>query len=182
MSDARSTLLDTAADLFYREGVGVGIDTIVAESGVAKTTLYRHFTSKDELIAEYLRGRGVPVREMLERVRTKAAGDPRAEILGIFAYLERWFKRDDFQGCAFANAGVQLAHLPDHPAHAIVVAHKDEIQEHFRAACQRIDAPSASERADAIMLIYEGAMTTALLRREDRPAHTAARLVRKLLT
>src|SRR5277367_5133047 len=90
-------ILDTADRLFYGQGIRVvGVDTIAAEIGISKRTLYNYFPSKDILIAAYLTRRMTP---------PKASGRPPVErLLGVFDVLERWFLSDDFRGCPFVNA------------------------------------------------------------------------------
>src|SRR4030081_1383418 len=97
----KDRILETADRLFYLRGIrAVGVDTIAAEIGISKRTLYNHFPSKDELIAAYLarRFRQVPASEK----------PPIEQILGTFDSLERHFARADFRGCPFVNAVAEL--------------------------------------------------------------------------
>src|SRR6201999_2529673 len=97
----KDRILETADKLFYLQGIrAIGVDTIAAEIGISKRTLYNHFPSKDALIAAYLERRFVPPR---------ASGKPPAEqILGTFDALERRFSARDFRGCPFVNAVAEL--------------------------------------------------------------------------
>jgi AcrR family transcriptional regulator len=118
---ARERVLRTAYELFSRHSLNtVGVDRIVAEADVAKTTLYRHFPSKDELAVSVLeRHEQVWTRDWLERnVREhKTAG---AGLLAVFDAFDDWFRRDDFRGCLFANALLETrdAASPVHTAAA----------------------------------------------------------------
>ena len=97
-------ILKTAIHLFNMYGVHtVGIDRLIAESGVAKRTFYKYFSSKSDLINAYLEFRNQLHFANLQRYVAKAKGDPRLELLAIFDNLEEWFNEDDFNGCTFAR-------------------------------------------------------------------------------
>jgi AcrR family transcriptional regulator len=102
---ARERILETAYELFSRRGTrAVGVDTIIAESGVAKMTLYRNFASKDDLILEFLRRRDERwTRAWLQGEVLSRADAPADRLLAIFDVFGEWFARDDFEGCAFIN-------------------------------------------------------------------------------
>ena len=107
---ARERILETAYDLFSRRGTrAVGVDTIIAQSGVAKMTLYRNFASKDDLILEFLRQRDERwTRAWLQAEVTEREERPGARMLAIFDVFGEWFERDDFEGCAFINVMLEL--------------------------------------------------------------------------
>ncbi len=115
---ARERLLLTAYELFRRHSLNtVGVDRIVGEADVAKTTLYRHFSSKDELAVSVLEHHEqVWTRDWLERTvrEQKTAG---AGLLAIFDAFDDWFRRDDFRGCLFANALLETRD-PESPVHS----------------------------------------------------------------
>src|SRR5262245_38374413 len=96
---ARERILDTAYELFSRHGThAVGVDAIVAGSGVAKMSLYRNFGSKDELILAFLRRREqVWARDWLEAEARSRASDPADQLIAIFDVMSEWFARDDFE-------------------------------------------------------------------------------------
>ncbi len=173
MTSARERILDTASDLFYREGIqAVGVDRVIAESGVAKSTLYKHFRSKDALVVACLQRRDAPTRRWLE-VEARQRGDaPRERLLGIFDFLGDWFARATFRGCAFTNASLELADTA-HPAHSIAVAHKDAIRAFMRDACAALDVPDPDGLAAQLMLLYDGAIVTAIIRRDPQAARDA---------
>jgi AcrR family transcriptional regulator len=102
---ARQRILDAAYDLFSKSGIrAVGIDAILARSGVARMTLYRHFPSKQELALAYLQERDARwTHEWLEAEVMRRATDPRERLLTIFDVFDEWFHRPDFEGCAFIN-------------------------------------------------------------------------------
>ena len=126
---ARERILDTAYDLFSRHGThAVGVDAIVAGSGVAKMSLYRNFGSKDELILEFLRmreqlwGRDWLIAEVEAR-----ADDPADRLLAIFEVLGEWYARNDFEGCSFTKLLFTLDD-PDHPVRRAAVQHIDNVR------------------------------------------------------
>lgn len=101
--DARTRILAAAYDLFSRSGIrAVGIDAIIARSGVARMTLYRHFASKEELVLAYLEQREERwTRGWLQAEVEARAADPAERLLAVFDVFDPWFRRDDFEGCAF---------------------------------------------------------------------------------
>lgn len=168
----REAIVDKARSLFYTRGIrAVGVDTIVAESGVAKMTLYAHFKSKDELIVACLDSVDERYRRWLRREVAAGADDPAGQILGIFDALQEWFETPNFRGCAFVNATIELAD-PDHPARAAVVNHKQRTREWITelAVEARLHDPDAV--GSQILLLMEGAIITALV---DRDASAAGR-------
>jgi AcrR family transcriptional regulator len=103
---ARERIVRTAYDLFVQDGLrAVGVDRIIAEAGVAKSTLYRHFSSKDDLVLAVLERRAdVWTREWLEREATRRGGTAQVKLLAIFDLYDEWFHRDDYEGCFFVNS------------------------------------------------------------------------------
>ena len=111
---ARRKLLDTAADLFYREGIAsTGVDRISEQAGVSKRSLYKHFASKDALVAATLVDHGQAIIDLYVPADDGEA-PPRQKILAVFDALSRWSEAPDFRGCPFVNAATELAD-PDHP-------------------------------------------------------------------
>ena len=131
--DARERILSTAYDLFSQRGVqAVGVDEVIQRAGVAKATLYRHFTSKDELVLSFLRER--ERRWTHGRVETGALErgvTPEEQLLAIFDVFDEWFReewsdRNQFEGCAFVNVLLELG--PNHPAGEASVKHLENIR------------------------------------------------------
>ena len=99
----RDRILDAADRLFYAHGIqSIGVDAVVLEAGISKRTLYKHFGSREQLVAAYLERRGARQPEMPK------PGDELHEILGVFKRFERWFASDEFRGCPFSNAIAEL--------------------------------------------------------------------------
>jgi AcrR family transcriptional regulator len=110
-SAARDRVVAAAYELFSRHGIrAVGVDAVVARSGVAKMTLYRHFASKDELVLEFLRERETRwTVEWLQGEVEARTDDPAQRLLAVFDVFDGWFRRDDFEGCAFINVLLETA-------------------------------------------------------------------------
>ncbi len=125
---ARERILNAAYELFSKRGIGaVGIDTIIAHSGVAKMTLYRHFRSKEELVLAFLRRReALWTHEWLETEMLAMAATPTGRLLAIFDVFDRWFQKADFEGCAFIN--VLLETSPLSPVRAAAAEHLAHIR------------------------------------------------------
>src|ERR1044072_4036757 len=101
---ARDRILSTATELFKAHGIrGVGVDRIIAESGVAKATLYSHFRCKDDLVLAYLSATDTHWRGELTEAAEAAGPDPRDQLTGVFDALSAAARRDGFRGCAFTR-------------------------------------------------------------------------------
>jgi AcrR family transcriptional regulator len=125
---ARERILATAYDLFSRRGVrDVGVDEVIAGAGVAKATLYRHFPSKDELVLAFLERREqLWTHEWLEAEARRRGATPEEQLLAIFDVFQEWFRRDDFEACAFINVLLEMG--TDHSAGKACVDHLAHIR------------------------------------------------------
>ena len=167
-------ILDTAGRLFYGQGIrAVGVDTIAAEIGISKRTLYNHFPSKDELILAYL------ARHFLE---PKTSDRPLLEqILRYFDWLERWFAADSFRGCPFVNAVAELGD-PTHPGTQMAVAFKERRRLWLRDALTQLNVADPDTLATQVAILVEGAIIAALVRGDPGMARAAKAAARVLLT
>jgi AcrR family transcriptional regulator len=177
----RQRILDTARVLFYRRGVtNVGINEIIAESGVAKATLYAHFATKDELILEFMRqGDARWVTWLDERVRALAP-DARARPLAVFGALAEWFALPFFRGCLLGNAATELAD-PQHPAQTILADHKERVRTLLEGYLAEADAPDPAALASQFLLLMEGATAVARITKNPDAAQQAQAVARALL-
>ncbi len=177
-SSRRDHLVDTALTLFCRDGFhATGIDRIVAESGVAKMTLYKHFRSKDELILATLRRRDERFRNWFMRAVERRTDEPRGRLTAIFDALEEWFGGNDFTGCMFINASAEFARSDD-PIHAAAAEHKRLMLAYVRGLAEAAGADDADALAHGLTLLAEGAIVMAYVagdRRAARHAKAAAR-------
>jgi AcrR family transcriptional regulator len=158
-SSKRQQLISTAQDLFAREGYhATGIDRILAESGVAKMTLYKHFRSKDELILAVLQE---SERGTLERlVELRAARPPREALLLTFDGLHAWIHQQDFCGCSFIHAAAEF-HDRTHPIHRQAAMFKTAFAEHFHELLETLRVPQAGVLAMQLQFLLEGALSMA---------------------
>lgn len=178
-SNKREQLLDTAQDLFYREGYhATGIDRILSESGVAKMTLYKHFKSKDELILGVLQTRH---EAMLARLRERASRlPPREALLAVFDGLHGMIHGEQFCGCLFVNAAAEY-HDRDHPIHRRSAAYKTELQGYLRELLERLDAPEPARLARQLQYLLEGALSMAHIEGPAEQALDAKAAAERLL-
>lgn len=181
ISEARQRILETADRLFYQEGIrAVGIDRIIAEAGVAKMSLYKHFPSKDDLILAVLKYREEGVlgffRSAMERHGKKAKNPLRA----FFAALKDLFESPGFRGCPFQNAAVELAD-PSHPGAEFVRGHKQRFSEFLRTLVEERVGKAAAKVAPAVSILVEGAIVTAVIQGNPAAADMARDAALKLV-
>jgi AcrR family transcriptional regulator len=166
-------ILDTADRLFYRQGIRViGVDTVAAEIGISKRTLYNYFPSKDDLIVAYLSRRLRPIEP--------SDAPPAEQILDDFDRLERAMRKDGYRGCPFMNAVAELAD-PAHAAHEIAVAHKEKRRTLFRKLLRQLNVADPEALATQLMILGEGAVAQALVHGDPKMARAAREAARVLL-
>lgn len=177
----RDRIMQTASDLFYCRGIrAVGVDTIASEAGTNKMSFYRSFASKDELVAEYLRGEEREGWHWWDETVAAHAGDPRAQTEALFDVLVRNACKDGSRGCALANAAVEITE-PDHPARPIVEQYKAEMRRRFRQLAHEMGAREPDSLGDALMLLWEGSYLTLLTLGQHGPVEGAAKAARALI-
>jgi AcrR family transcriptional regulator len=166
-------ILETADRLFYTRGIrAVGVDTIAAEIGISKRTLYNHFPSKDALIAAYLKGRFT---------RSPASDKPPLEqILGTFDRLERGFASKGFRGCPFVNAVAELG-VEDKSVKKIAIAFKESRRLWFRDLLRQLGVADPEGLAMQLQLLVDGAIAADLVRGDPSVAHAAREAAKVLL-
>ena len=169
----KERILETADRLFYLQGIrAVGVDTVAAEIGISKRTLYNHFPSKNALISAYLERRFRPV---------PASDKPPAEqILRTFDRLERGFADKGFRGCPFVNAVAEMG-AEDHAVRKIAIAFKDSRRAWFRELLLQLDVAHPDELATQLQLLVDGAIATDLVRSDPSVARAAKDVARMLL-
>lgn len=167
---ARDRIMEAAADLFYQEGVqNVGIDRVIAESGVAKMSLYNNFKSKDALIAAWLQQRDANWRKWFQKTVENRATEPIQQLLAIFDVLEEWFSQPDFRGCAFINSSVELVD-PAHPGYQVAVEHQQAIFSYILKLVKAAEIANPDKVAEQLLLLIEGAIVVAMMRRDPAAA------------
>jgi AcrR family transcriptional regulator len=177
----RDRIMQTAGDLFYRYGIhAVGVDTIASEAGTNKMSFYRNFTSKDELVAEYLRAEEREAWTWWDETAAVHAGQPRLLVEALFDVLVQNTCGEDSRGCALANAAVEITE-PGHPARPVVEKFKAEMRRRFRQLAQDMGARESEELGDSLMLLWEGAYLTRLTLGQTGPVQGAAKAARALI-
>lgn len=167
ISPLKQRVLDTADTLFYAEGVrAIGIDRIIEESGIAKASFYRFFTSKDELIADWIAMRDAVWRNWLRESVELLAPDAADRPLAVFDAIHSRFRNPSFRGCAFLNTIIELSRT-DHPAAQAARAHKMAVVLLLQDYLSGAGYSAAEELSVLFMQLIDGALVTAL--REQKP-------------
>jgi AcrR family transcriptional regulator len=174
-ASARERILETARDSFYREGIrAVGVDTLIARSGVAKMSFYRSFRSKDELVCAYLDSEAAEYWRWWDVVVRPHARAPRKQLRALFAATADKATSADFRGCPFGNTLVEFPEK-DHPARAVIVRFRAERRVRLRELAKAAGARDPERLADELDIVLEGSGFCA---EAARPSARAAALVR----
>lgn len=177
----RERILQAASALFYAQGIhAVGVDLIIARSGVAKASFYKHFPSKSDLVAAILTQRGEDWRRWLAQAVERLSERPQDRPLAVFDALAERFGRDDFRGCLFINSMVELADRR-HAGHLIADDHKRRVTEYLRGLLAEAGVDRAALLAEQWMLLVDGAIVTALRTGSAAPAASAQAIAAMLL-
>ena len=180
-SRVRDRIMKTASDLFYRHGIhAVGVDTIPCEAGTNKMSFYRNFASKDELVAEYLRGEEREGQAWWDETLAAHAGNPRLQVESLFDVLVKSNCEEDSRGCALANAAVEITEA-DHPARPVIEQHKADMRRRFRRLALEMGAREPNALGDSLMLLWEGAYLSRVTMGADGPVQGAAKAARALI-
>jgi len=173
----RGRLVAAAVELFYRRGFNaVGVDLVIAAAGVTKTTFYKHFDSKDDLmVAAVLQRDDWESQAWNRAVKELAGDDPRQQLLCMLDVLDHWFNAPDFGGCMFLSAAIEFPN-PNDPVHQAASKHKRALRDHFRNLAQAAGATrvGAEQFADCYAALIEGA----LVMRQACGRDDAARAIR----
>lgn len=165
----RERILETARDLFHRCGIrAVGVDAIVEAAGTNKMTLYRHFGSKDDLVAEYLRSVAGEAAAVWRDLEDRFPNDKRAQLGGWIEGAAECVIADG-RGCDLANAAVELTE-PDHPARRVVEGFKMEHRNRLAALCRDAGIDRPDLLADTLCLLLEGARVSRQSVSRDGPS------------
>jgi AcrR family transcriptional regulator len=177
---ARERILDTARRLFYRDGFrAVGIDTIVAEAGVAKMSLYRHFPSKDDLIVAYLEDSNRRFWDWLEGA-VENVDDPVEKLVAMFKAIERLSISPECLGCTFQGTAAEFPDR-DHPGHRAALAHKEKVRRRFTELAREGGLNSPETLGDQLLLLMDGAWVAARMYGPRNPAKGLTATARALI-
>ena len=176
---ARDRILDAACELFYAHGIhAVGVDRLIAESGVAKATLYTQFPSKDDVVAAYLRRMDDSWRRQLRSAALAAGDDPREQLFGLFVALEQAALAGTL-GCAFINAMAEYE--PGSTAHAITVEHKGAVRAWIRDLAAAAGAADPDTLAFQLTVLIDGTLAATRVEHADTAAAAAKQAARALI-
>jgi len=178
---AAERIRKTAREMFYRDGIrAVGVDAIVTQAGVTKPSLYRSFSSKDELAATYLRDYDAEFWARFNAACDAHPGDPRAQLLDYLSGLSKRAVLSGYRGCGLTNAAVEYPE-PEHPARAVAVEHKLELRRRLNEMAAGMGAGDPEALADGLLLLIEGAFVSSQLFGEGGPAGRVAEMADKLI-
>ena len=180
-SARKDHLVETALGLFYKNGFhATGIDTILAESGVAKMTLYKYFKGKDDLILAALELRDRRWMGWFRDELQRRGKTPQQRLLAVFDALGDWFGQEDFRGCMFINAASEYCGL-DGRIGEVAARHKRMVREEIRRLAEEANVGRPAALADQLALLVEGAIVMALMEEGSDWASTAKEAARTLI-
>ena len=167
-TNAREKILSVADELFYQQGIrAVGVDTIIAKSKVAKTTLYKYFPSKDDLVVAYLESRNQLFWELLEERLKQYSNNPKQQLLEVFVWIDTLLDRDDSYGCPFLIVASEFPEL-DYPGHQVAITHKLRMQSRIKELIELTKIKEAEELSTALLMLIDGAFVERRLFGRDR--------------
>lgn len=155
----RERLVAAAIELFYTYGFqAVGLDHIITTAGVTKSTFYKHFESKEDLMVAAVKRRDEWETQAWDRALREVAGDdPRARLLALFDVFDMWFNDPDFKGCQFINTAAEFPN-PNDPVHQAAAEHKRKTRDWFRDLAARAGAARPEQFADCYTALMEGVL------------------------
>jgi AcrR family transcriptional regulator len=181
-AQVRERILATASALFYRQGVrAVGVDLVVEQAGVAKTSLYRHFRTKDDLIAAFLQREDEDFWGGWDRVSQRHRDDPLAELEAHLDWIGERVGRPNYRGCPQINVAAEFPDS-DHPARKVAAAHKQELRRRLKGIAERLRVKRPDELAGQLSLLINGAFVSSQLLSADEAGPLLRTTARALLT
>jgi len=171
----------TAGDLFYHQGIrAVGVDEIVTRAGVTKPSLYRGFSSKDELAAAYLRDFDAEFWKRFDDAAAAHPGDPRAQLRAYLEGLAKRASKSGYRGCGLTNACVEYPEA-GHPARLVAEENKRALRRRLTAMAADMGAAEPEVLGDGLLLLIEGAFVSGQLFGERSPARSVATIADNLI-
>jgi AcrR family transcriptional regulator len=157
----KEKILDTALNLFYRRGIrSTSVDLIIQESGVHKSTFFKHFPSKTDVVVAFLKKRDDNWMNWLVRRVDELAKKPESKLIALFNALDEWFEQPDFRGCAFINT---IAESPDVQSveFSLCVQHKDRLARYVADLVHATSLKRQGVLVEELLLLIEGAIVRA---------------------
>lgn len=178
----REQIVTAATRLFYGEGIrAVSMDAVAEKAGVTKKTLYYHFTSKDELVAETIAARDQPTLELYMRWFAETDGPVADKVRGLFVKLGRSVDTPRWRGCGFLRTIAELANTPAHPAVKAGAAHKKRFEAWLETELRNHGIAAAEILARQLVILLDGATTVMLIHRDLDYVDSAGRLAVSLI-
>lgn len=179
--DVRTRILETASDLFYRQGVrAVGVDVVVEAAGVAKTSLYRYFRTKDDLIAAFLQREDADFWACWDRVTARHEQDGAAELEAHMAWIGERVGRPHYRGCPQINVAAEFPE-EDHPARVVARAHKLELRRRLQAIAERLRIDRPDELGAQLSVVVNGAFVSSQVLAGDDATAILVQMTRALV-
>jgi AcrR family transcriptional regulator len=178
----RGRLVHAAIELVYSHGFqAVGVDQVIAAAGVTKTTFYKHFESKDDLMEAAIRQRDEwEMQAWMAAVEKLAGNDPGRKLLAFFDVLDVWFTSPDFHGCQFINAAAEFPN-PNDPVHRVAAEHKRKSRDYFRDLAAAAGAIEPEAFADRYTALVEGTLVLRQVHNRDDAARVIKPAVEAML-
>ena len=165
----RGRILHTARELFYRNGIqAVGVDTVVAQSGVAKTSLYRWFPSKDALIIAVLEQEALDRWSGWDYTAARSGSDPRERLRAQLAGIVKYVTGPKYRGCPFMNVTAEFADA-QHPARAVAREMMEELRRRVRTLVDPLNVRNPEELTDQLVMLIDGAFSSAQVFGKEGP-------------
>ena len=179
--DVRERILETASDLFYRRGVrAVGVDVIVEAAGVAKTSLYRYFRTKDDLIAAFLQREDADFWVCWDRVAVRHEQDGEAELEAHLAWIGERVGRPNYRGCPQINVAAEFPE-EDHPARVVARSHKQELRRRLQDIAERLRVDRPEDLAAQLSVVVNGAFVSSQVLAADDATSILLQMTRALI-
>ena len=180
-SDVRNRILDTASRLFYERGVrAVGVDLVVLEAAVAKTSLYRYFPTKDDLIVAFLEREDVEFWAQWDGVAARFADDPAGELDAHMRWIGERLARSNYRGCPQINVAAEFAEQ-EHPARQVARRHMQALRGHLLDIAKRLDVARPKQLAAQLAVLVNGAFVSSGLLGADEAVGVLRAALKALL-
>ncbi|MED5619831.1 TetR/AcrR family transcriptional regulator [Ideonella sp. BN130291] len=180
-AEVRDRILDTASRLFYERGVrAVGVDLVVLEAAVAKTSLYRYFPTKDDLIVAFLEREDVDFWAQWDSVSAQFADDPAGELDAHMCWIGERLARSNYRGCPQINVAAEFAEH-DHPAREVARRHMQALRSRLHVIAKRLRVPRPQQLAAQLAVLVNGAFVSAGLLSPDEATGVLRAALKALL-
>ncbi|GLH71771.1 TetR family transcriptional regulator [Geothrix limicola] len=169
--DIREHILETASTLFYQRGVrAVGVDLVVQEAAVAKTSLYRYFPTKDDLVVAFLEREDLEFWAQWDGVAQQHPNDPVGELDAHMRWIGERLARSNYRGCPQINVAAEFAEQ-DHPARQVSKRHMQVLRNRLHDIAKRLRVPRPDQLAAQLALLINGAFVSSALLKPEEATH-----------